>query len=222
MRRIGLAVVLALPDRLDGLAPRMKHWGRSTRSSLRQLLLALVLIALPACTFNIQPAVPTLSPAISGGALLDCKALLLIPEEFVSREYISSFEGREVRLRIGPPAAEAIEALVRSRISRVEKLMATGDGTLDFVRLASNPQPGSPLIMRPRFVRLESSVRPFRYNIEFGVAVDIAGLSTPATPSGIGIGTAGLYVQSEIQKAADEALSEAVTSLGTAFPRTCR
>ena len=162
------------------------------RTCLLYLIAAFSLISLSACTFNIKPAVPRLAPATGTGSLLNCKAILLMPEEFANREYISSFEGREVRLMVGPPAAEAVEALVRSRFSQVDKFSATGDGTLEFIRLTTDQKPKPPVVVRPRFTRLESSVRPFRYNIEFGVALDIAGLSLPATPSGAGVGTAGL------------------------------
>jgi len=105
---------------------------------------------------------------------------------------------------------------------QVEKRNVTGDGTLDFVRLASVQQTAQQLITRPRFVRLESSVRPFRYNIEFGLALDIAGLSEPVTPQGEGIGTAGLYVQSAIQNAAADALSKAIASLAESLPKLCK
>jgi hypothetical protein len=145
-----------------------------------------------------------------------------MPDEFLSREYVSSFEGREVRFMVGAPAAQAIEALIRSRVAMVEKTSVTGDGTLEFIRLTQNHPSDPTLIIRPRFTRLESSVRPFRYNVEFGLAIDIAGVSSPISPSGIGVGTAGMYAQSEIQKAADAALSQAIKSIEVTFPSTCK
>lgn len=189
---------------------------------IRLFSATLLICAASACTYNVQPVVPSLPPPSSNTGLIDCKAVLLIPEEFLSREYVSSFEGREVRIRVGPPAAQAVEAIARSRYSKVEAVMAAGDGTLTFIRLATVPAGTSQLVMRPRFVRLESSVVPFRYNIEVGLAVDIAGIATPVTPSGAGVGTAGLYTQSEIQKAADEALAGAIFSLATSFPQSCK
>jgi hypothetical protein len=188
--------------------------------NLGKYFIAFILaVSLSACTYNIQPATPVLTPI---AAQQPCSVLLLTPQEFASREYVSSFEGREIRLLVGPPASVAIEALLRSSFMQVEKRNVTGDGTLDFMRLASEQQNYQRLIARPRFVRLESSVRPFRYNIEFGLALDIAGLSEPVTLQGIGIGTAGLYVQSEIQNAADEALLKAIKSLAESLPRTCK
>jgi hypothetical protein len=50
----------------------------------------------------------------------------------------------------------------------------------------------------------------------------MAGLSQPVTAQGEGIGTAVLYVESEFQKAADQALSHAITSLAAALPATCK
>jgi len=196
-------------------------YGGLMRRFKWQAFVALTLSSLSACTYIIQPAVPTPQTWISGSPVLDCKTLFLKPEEFVNREYVSSFEGREIRLRVGLPATKAIEALVRSRISHVETLSVVGDGTLDFVRLISQSRPDSPIVIRPRFVQLASSLRPFRYNIEFGLTVDIAGLSSPVAPSGVGIGTFSWYAESEIQKAADYALSEAVASLAANFPTTC-
>lgn len=189
---------------------------------MKYLVAVLLAVSLSACTYNIQPAVPVLPPLAAGASQQSCTVLLLASQEFASREYVSSFEGREIRLLVGPPASAAIEALLRSRFIQVEKRNVTGDGTLDFMRLAATQQNDPHLIARPRFVRLESSVRPFRYNIEFGLALDIAGLSEPVTSQGIGIGTAGLYVQSEIQYAADEALSQAITSLAESLPRACK
>jgi hypothetical protein len=147
---------------------------------------------------------------------------MLAPQEFVNREYVSSFESREIRLLVGPPAIAAIEALLQSRFEEVTRQDVVGDGTIDFVRLTSKEQATPVLVARPRFLRLESSVRPFRYNIEFGLALDITGLSQPISVQGQGVGTAGLYVQSEIQKAADQALSEAITSLGASLPSVCK
>jgi hypothetical protein len=174
-----------------------------------------------ACTFNIKPVVPAV-PSASGAARLNCSVLLLVPQEFATREYISSFDGREIRLLIGPPTTEAIENLLKARFVEVNRQNTSGDGTLDFVRLSSRQQSPSNLIARPRFARLESSVRPFRYNIEFGLVLDVAGLNQLVTLQGDGIGTAGLYVQSEIQKAADEALSQMISSLSANLPLACK
>jgi len=198
------------------------HEGEAMRKSLWFLVSVLMLSGLSACTYNIQPAVPALTPIAGSGSRLNCKAVLLMPEEFANREYISSFEGREIRLMVGPPAAKAVEALIRSRYEQVDKSSASGDGTLDLVRLTSNQNTNAPIVVRPRFPRLESSVRPFRYSIEFGLTLDIAGLSAPVAPSGVGIGAAGLYVQSEIQKAADDALAQAISSLTSALPTMCQ
>ncbi|MDD5700353.1 MAG: hypothetical protein PHH00_04185 [Candidatus Nanoarchaeia archaeon] len=196
--------------------------GENMRNIGKYFIALFLAVNLSACTYNIQPATPVLPPIADEASQQPCSVLLLIPQEFASREYVSSFEGREIRLLVGPPASAAIESLLRSSFMQVEKRNVTGDGTLDFVRLASVQQNDPRLIARPRFVRLESSVRPFRYNIEFGLALDIAGLSESLTLQGIGIGTAGLYVQSEIQNAADEALLKAITSLAESLPRTCK
>ena len=172
-----------------------------------------------ACTFNVQPDVPSATAIPDSGSRLDCKATLLMPQEFANREYVSSFEGHEVRLMIGVPAAKAVEALIRSKFTQVSEIPAAGDGTLELVRLASNQN--QTILIRPRFTRLESSVRPFRYNIEIGLALDLEGLSEPLAPSGMGVGTAHLYDQSEIQKASNAALAGAMDSLGSALPPRC-
>jgi len=189
--------------------------------SATKIVAALLAIGLSACSYNIRPTTPTTPPLAIGASKLQCGVLLLVPQEFIGREYVSSFEGREIRILVGPPAMEAVEALLRSRFAQVEKRNVTGDGTLDFVRLTSKQQSTPLLITRPRFVRLDSSVRPFRYNIEFVLSLDIAGLSEPLAPQGNGIGTAGLYIESEIQKASDQALSEAIRSLAAVLPSTC-
>lgn len=189
--------------------------------SATKIVAALVAVGLSACTFNIRPTTPNIPPLVIGASRLECGVLLLAPQEFIEREYVSSFDGREIRILVGPPAMEAVEALLRSRFVQVEKRDVSGDGTLDFVRLTSKQQSSPFLITRPRFVRLDSSVRPFRYNIEFGLSLDIAGLSESLTPQGNGIGTAGLYIESEIQKASDQALSKAITSLAAVLPSTC-
>ena len=180
------------------------------------------MVTLTACTFHIQPAVPDPPPLAKNATLLNCRALLLVPEEFANREYISSFDGREIRLKAGPPAAKSLEMLIRSRVANVERIYAAGDGTLEFIRLSSDHRFNAPLILRPRFTRLESSVRGFRYNVEFGIALDVVGLSSLVTPSGTGVGSTSLYVQSEIQRAADTALSQAIASIAAAFPSSCR
>jgi hypothetical protein len=202
--------------------------GHKTKESIlvsKHIALAVALsgaMAMSACTFNIQPTVPSVPPRQAGSGPLACKAILLLPQEFVSREYVSSFEAREIRIAVGTPTAEAVHALVASRFASVQKVPVPGDGTLDFVRLSTAAHGDTELVLRPRFLRLDSSVRPFRYNIEIGVSVDVAGLKAPVTPSGQGTGSAGLYVQSEIQKAADEALAETITSLAANFPTSCQ
>jgi hypothetical protein len=175
---------------------------------------------LSACTYNIQPIAPTVQVA-SGATKLNCQVLLLLPQEFTTREYVSSFEGREVRFLIGPPVSEAIESLLRSRFVGVQKQNATGDGTLEFVRMSMQQKDAQNLIARPRFVRLDSSVRPFRYSMEFGVALDIGGAGQPMTAQGQGTGTAGAYTQTEIQNAANDALSQLVAKLATSLPANC-
>jgi hypothetical protein len=192
------------------------------KRSIKTLIIVFVVMSLSACTYNIQPSVVTIPQSTLGAPhQLNCKALLLIPQEFANREYVSSFEGREVRLLVGPPAMESIDTLLRSRFAQLEKRSVSGDGTLDFMQLASMQRSTALIVIRPRFVRLESSVRPFRYNIEIALVLDLAGLSQPATSQGHGIGTAGLYTEASIQKAADEALSQAIISLTSNLPTTC-
>lgn len=191
------------------------------KTSGRFLVIALVALFLPACTYVIQPAVPVV-PTPKGVSKLSCKILMLVPQEFVNREYVSSFEGREFRYLVGHPAIEAIEILLRSRFEDFSRQDVVGDGTIEFLQLTSKEQATPSLVARPRFIRLESSVRPFRYNIELGLALDIAGLSQPVSVQGQGVGTAGLYIQSAIQGAADQALSEAITLIGESLPSACK
>lgn len=192
------------------------------KRSLKVYIVTFVAIAISACTYNIQPSVPTIPLSTSGAShQLNCNVLLLVPQEFANRVYVSSFEAREIRLLVGPPASEAIDALLRSRFVQVQKQSVTGDGSLDFMRITSEQQDPPLILIRPRFVRLESSVRPFRYNIEFGIALDIAGLLQPVTSQGAGVGTAGLYTQKALQRAADKALSKAIISLAADLPTTC-
>jgi hypothetical protein len=181
-----------------------------------------ILCTLSACTFNVQPTVPSLPLTYINQTLLGCEVTILMPVEFQNREYVSSFDAREIRIRIGEPASEAIETLVRARFAKVTKKTVTGDGTLEFLRMISSPEADGRIVLRPRITRLESSVRPFRYNLEFALAVDVAGLSAPATPSGTGVGTANIYSQSAIQKAANDALSGAVEELASTFPTECK
>ena len=189
---------------------------------IETLFILLVAINFSACTYNIKPSAADIPlSAIGATNKLNCKALLLVPQEFANREYVSSFEAREVRLLVGPPATESIDTLLRLHFVQVEKQSASGDGTLDFIRFASKQQSPPLIIIRPRFVRLESSVRPFRYNIGFRLGLDFAGFSQPVTSQGRGIGTAGLYTEASIQKAADEALSQAIISLASELPTTC-
>jgi hypothetical protein len=54
------------------------------------------------------------------------------------------------------------------------------------------------------------------------LGLDVAGLSQPITIQGYGIGTAGTYFEASIQKAADEALSQAIKSLASNLLTTCR
>ena len=210
------------------MTPSPPPLGIKTKESIpvgKLVALAVALagaVAMPACTFNIQPTVPSVPPRHEGSGPLACKAILLLPQEFVSREYVSSFESREIRIAVGAPTVEAVYALAASRFASVQKVPVSGDGTLDFVRLSTAAHSDTELVLRPRFLRLDSSVRPFRYNIEIGVSVDVAGLKAPVTSSGQGTGSAGLYVQSEIQKAADEALAETITSLAATFPVSCQ
>ena len=192
------------------------------KRSLKVYIVTFVAIAISACTYNIQPSVPTIPLSTSGAShQLNCNVLLLVPQEFANRVYVSSFEAREIRLLVGPPASEAIDALLRSRFVQVQKQSVTGDGSLDFMRITSEQQDPPLILIRPRFVRLESSVRPFRYNIEFGIALDIAGLLQPVTSQGAGVGTAGLYTQKALQRAADKALSKVIISLAADLPTTC-
>jgi hypothetical protein len=186
------------------------------------VLFAIAICSLSACTYNIKPSIPALPQEKLASNPIECNVLLLMPQEFSNKEFVSSFENREVHVSIGEPAAKAIENMVRSQYSHVETIAVAGDGTLDFIKYASIAPSKPSLIIRPRFQRLDSSVRLFKYNFEFVISTDIAGLSSPITPTGKGIGTAGLYAESVIQKAASEALSNSVNALASELPKTCK
>ncbi|NOS97582.1 MAG: hypothetical protein HOP25_03820 [Methylotenera sp.] len=186
------------------------------------VLISIAFSALSACTYNIKPSIPALPKNKLASAPIECNVLLLIPQEFSNKEFVSSFEDREVRVFVGAPAAKAVENMVRSQYSHVETIAVAGDGTLDFIKYANNIQSKPSLIIRPRFQRLDSSLRLFKYNFEFVISTDIAGLSSPITPSGMGMGTAGLYTESVIQKAVSEALSNSTNALATELPKTCK
>lgn len=189
--------------------------------------LALILFALPGCTFNVRPAMPV-PPDDPGQGLVECEVLLIVSEELLDSEYVSSlstfspiFTGSEARIHAGEPAAEAIEALVRSRFKVVTKQMAKGSGSDEFFHAVTASVLNDRLVMRPRITLVESVARPARYDIELGITVDTAGLSVRETPTGSGAGTASVYTRAAIRKAADDALSAAVAAVASRFP-TCR
>jgi hypothetical protein len=186
------------------------------------VLISIAFSALSACTYNVKPSIPALPIEKLASTPIDCSVLLLMPQEFSNKEFVSSFENHEVHVSVGAPAAKAVENLVRAQYSHVEIVAVAGDGTLDFIKYANNVQSKPSLVIRPRFQRLDSSVRLFKYNFEFVISTDIAGLSSPITPSGMGVGTAGLYTESVIQKAVSEALSNSANALASELPKTCK
>ncbi|HSM97430.1 MAG TPA: hypothetical protein VLS47_00310 [Gallionella sp.] len=160
--------------------------------------------------------------------MVECEVLLIVSEELLDSEYVSSlstfspiFTGSEARIHAGEPAAEAIEALVRSRFKVVTKQMAKGSGSDEFFHAVTASVLNDRLVMRPRITLVESVARPARYDIELGITVDTAGLSVRETPTGSGTGTASVYTRAAIRKAADDALSAAVAAVASRFP-TCR
>jgi hypothetical protein len=187
------------------------------------------MFALSGCTLDVRPAVPSMPQYDPGQSLVECEVLLMVSEELLNSEYASSlstfspaFTGSEARIHVGEPAAEAVEALVRSRFKVVTKQMVKGSGSDDFFHAVTTSALHDRLVMRPRITLVESVARPAQYNIELGITVDTAGLSVHETPTGSGTGTASVYTRAAIRKAADEALAAAVAAIASRFPATCK
>ena len=191
------------------------------RLHLRSAICALAIL-IGGCTYAIRPNAP--DPSIYASPLppAHCKAQLLIPSEFATRQFVSTFEGREIRLEVGPTAAEAMTSLVRSRFSQPEVVSVSGDGSIDVLRLLQSSTGDKLIVLRPRFQRVDSSVRPFRLNFEIVVSLDIASSARTQTVSGTGVGTAGVYAEAEIQRAANTALSGAFEQLASSTALSCQ
>jgi hypothetical protein len=188
-----------------------------------RMFLIVLAISSSACTFNVQPEV-VMAPvsATASSEKQKCKVLLLVPYEFATREYVSSFEARQIRFQIGAPAMASIEALLRQNFTEFERTEVTGDGTVDLVRFSIEKDSTTPMAARPRFTRLESSVVPGSYNIEVGIALDFVGQPPPITLQGKGLGSAHLYTEGSLTNAANQALSQAITSVARALPTVCK
>lgn len=178
-------------------------------------------VAISGCTFNIQPVVPKI-PVPTNGARgpLPCNAVLLLPSTFRNKVYVSSFNDRKITVALGAPASTSLKHLANSRFSSVDVIPVPGDGTVSFLRKTSQA-PAHTLVLRPRFVQTSSSVRAFRYDITFALALDATGPGVTKSAVGRGTGRAGTYTKSSLQNAANIALAQAITKLAKHFQPTC-
>lgn len=146
---------------------------------------------------------------------IDAQALLLLPEEFTSFTYVSSYEGREVTYFFGQAGFEPLIELLRSAFSTLYQRSVGSDlEAIALVQGSTTSLPSYDFLIVPKFMDTHSFVKPFQYGVETGIQLDfVAKDRSIITARGRGAGSAGLYISQQLRGAGKEALTAALVAL---------
>lgn len=167
------------------------------------------------CTYRMAPELNIDSyPRVEGGAI-DAKALLLLPEDFLSFKYVSSYEGREITYFFGQAGIQPLTELLRSAFSTLDqKSIGSELEAFALVRSSGDSLSSYDFLILPKFIDTNSFVKPFQYSVETGIRLDfVAKDHSITTARGSGTGSAGLYISQQLRGAGKEALTAALAAL---------
>ena len=164
-------------------------------------LLALVPF-LAACTFHMLPQVSK-ENLQSDKEKIQLSLLLKVPDEFMNYEYVASYEGREIRYFFGKSMKDIMPIYMESIFSKV--IIADNNSNIanyDYMAI-------------PDWGQSHSYVKPFMFGIETNVKIQFISKdkSYDFYVVGKGEGQAGMYVDSEIMKAGNDAINGSLLNL---------